>query len=33
MRVREPSDLPCTGGTAHTNFCDITFTGGETASP
>jgi N-acetyl-gamma-glutamyl-phosphate reductase len=31
--MREPQDLPCTGGVAHTNFCDITFTGGENGQP
>jgi N-acetyl-gamma-glutamyl-phosphate reductase len=33
IRLREPSDLPAIGGVAHTNFCDITFTGGETGRP
>jgi N-acetyl-gamma-glutamyl-phosphate reductase len=33
VRMREPSDLPCTGGVMNTNFCDITFTGGENGRP
>jgi N-acetyl-gamma-glutamyl-phosphate reductase len=33
VRMREPSDLPSIAGVAHTNFCDITFTGGEKGQP
>ena len=33
IRMRESSDLPSIGGVAHTNFCDITFTGGESGQP
>ncbi len=33
VRMREPSDLPTTGGTANTNYCDITFTAGENGRP
>jgi N-acetyl-gamma-glutamyl-phosphate reductase len=32
-RMREPSDLPTIAGVAHTNYCDITFTGGEKGQP
>ncbi|HUI91636.1 MAG TPA: N-acetyl-gamma-glutamyl-phosphate reductase [Chitinivibrionales bacterium] len=33
IRMREPQDLPCIAGVAHTNFCDITFTDGENGRP
>jgi N-acetyl-gamma-glutamyl-phosphate reductase len=33
VRMRESSDLPSTGGVDYTNFCDITFTGGENGRP
>jgi N-acetyl-gamma-glutamyl-phosphate reductase len=33
VRMREPSDLPSIAGVMHTNFCDITFTGGEKGQP
>jgi N-acetyl-gamma-glutamyl-phosphate reductase len=33
VRMREPLDLPSIGGVANTNFCDITFTGGENGRP
>jgi N-acetyl-gamma-glutamyl-phosphate reductase len=33
IRVRTPDDLPSVKGVAHTNFCDITFTGGTSGQP
>jgi len=33
VRVRQPEDLPSIRGVAHTNFCDMTFTGGTDDRP
>ncbi len=33
VRMRQQGDLPCIAGVAHTNFCDIAFTGGENGQP
>lgn len=33
VRIRKPSDLPSISGVAHTNYCDIAFTGGTDGLP
>lgn len=33
IRIRTPDDLPHVKYVAHTNFCDITFTGGQDGGP
>jgi N-acetyl-gamma-glutamyl-phosphate reductase, common form len=33
IRVRSPDDLPSVRGVAYTNFCDMTFPGGESGQP
>ncbi|KMQ52524.1 N-acetyl-gamma-glutamyl-phosphate reductase [Chitinispirillum alkaliphilum] len=33
VRLRDPSDLPAISNIAHTNFCDISFTGGQNGHP
>ncbi len=33
VRIREAGDLPSVAGVAHTNYCDIAFTGGKEGLP